>query len=400
MSNQKNMAVIVDGVRTPIGRMGGSLATFRPEELGAFAIKALIDKTKVDPEKIDDVLMGLSNSWHTAYHPARWAALKAGLPYSVPAVTVERACASGLQALNFAAIQIMAGFGEIYVVGGMECWSQTPWMIARSDGAYSFKPPQIISRETAPPPDHVVMGLTAESLAEMYDITRQEQDAFGFQSQTRYARAMQAGVFEEEIVAVKSPQRKGPPVDFMVDEHPRNTTLEKLSSLKPAFKKDGTVTAGTATGRNDGAAALLVMSLQKAEELGYKPKARFVTCATVGVDPKLMGIGPAYAVPKALDQAGLKMDDMSVVEINEAFAAQVLADIRELDRQKHHIAPDDERLNPNGGAIALGHPNGMTGARLALTITNQLERCKGTYGLATLCIGGGQGLATILERMT
>jgi acetyl-CoA C-acetyltransferase len=244
------------------------------------------------------------------------------------------------------------------------------------------------------------MGLTAETLAEMYDITRQEQDAFGFQSQTRYARAVQAGVFEEEIVAVKSPQRKGPPVDFIIDEHPRNTTLEKLSNLKPAFKKDGTVTAGTATGRNDGAAALLVMSLQKAEELGYQPKARFVTCSTVGVDPKLMGIGPAYAVPKALDQAGLKMDDMSVVEINEAFAAQVLADLRELDRQKHHLAPDDERLNPNGGAIALGHPNGMTGARLALTITNQLERCKGTYGLATLCIGGGQGLATILERMT
>jgi len=400
MGNQKNIAVIVDGVRTPIGRMGGSLATYRPEELGAFAIKALIEKTKLDPQKIDDVLMGLSNSWHAAYHPARWAALNAGLPYSVPAVTVERACASGLQALNFAAIQIMAGFGDIYVAGGMECWSQTPWMIARPDAAYSFTPPRIISRETAPPPDHVVMGLTAESLAEMYDITRQKQDAFGFQSQTRCARATQAGVFEEEIIPVKSPQRKGPPVDFVIDEHPRNTTLEKLSSLRPAFKTDGTVTAGTATGRNDGAAALLIMSLQKAEELGYTPKARFVTCATVGVDPKLMGIGPGYAVPKALDQAGLKLDDMSVVEINEAFAAQVLADIRELDRQNHHIAPDDERLNPNGGAIALGHPNGMTGARLALTIINELERNKGSYGLATLCIGGGQGLATIFERMT
>jgi acetyl-CoA C-acetyltransferase len=399
MSNKTNTAVIVDGVRTAIGRMGGSLAPFRPEELGAFAIKAIIEKTKIDPHIIDDVIMGLSNSWHAAYHPARWAALKAGLPYSVPAVTVERACGSGLQALNFAAMQIMAGFGDIYVTGGMECWSQTPWMIARADGAYSLTPPQIISRETAPPPDHVLMGLTAESLAEMYNITRQEQDAFGFQSQLRYARAMQAGVFKEEIVPVAVPQRKGPPRDFEVDEHPRETTLEKLSSLKPAFKKDGTVTAGTATGRNDGAAALLVMSMQKAEELGYQPKARFVTCATVGVDPKLMGIGPAYAVPKALDRAGLKMDDMDVIEINEAFVAQVLADIRELDRQHHHIDPDDDRLNPNGGAIALGHPNGMTGARLALTLTNELQRRKGRYGLATLCIGGGQGLATILERI-
>ena len=399
MGNQLNTAVIVDGVRTPIGRMGGSLATFRPEELGAIAIKALIEKTKVDPETIDDVIMGLSNSWHAAYHPARWAALKAGLPYSVPAVTVERACASSLQALNFAAIQVMAGFGEIYVVGGMECWSQTPWMIARPEAAYSFTPPQIISRETAPPPDHVVMGLTAESLAEMYDITREDQDAFGYQSQRRCAQARETGVFEEEIVPVTVPQRKGPPLDFATDEHPRDTTLEKLSTLKPVFKKDGTVTAGTATGRNDGAAALLIMSMQKAEALGYHPKARFVTCATVGVDPKLMGIGPAYAVPKALDQAGLTLDDMSVVEINEAFAAQVLADIRELDRQKHRIAPDDERLNPNGGAIALGHPNGMTGARLALTAVNELQRRQGRYGLATLCIGGGQGLATIFERL-
>ncbi len=399
MSNKKNSAVIVDGVRTAIGRMGGSLATFRPEELGAFAIKALIEKTKIEPQTIDDVLMGLSNSWHAAYHPARWAALKAGLPYSVPAVTVERACASGLQALNFAAMQIMAGFGDIYVAGGMECWSQTPWMIARADAAYSIRPPQIISRETAPPPDHMVMGLTAESLAEMYRITRQEQDAFGFQSQLRYARAMQAGIFKEEIFPVAVPQRKGPPRDFDADEHPRETTLEKLSSLKPAFKKDGTVTAGTATGRNDGAAALLVMSMQKAEELGYQPKARFVTCATVGVDPKLMGIGPAYAVPQALDRAGLKMDDMDVIEINEAFVAQVLADIRELDRQHHHIDSDDDRLNPNGGAIALGHPNGMTGARLAITLINELQRRKGKYGLATLCIGGGQGMATIFERI-
>lgn len=392
-----NAAVVVDGVRTAIGRMGGSLASFRPEELGALAIQALQAKTKIDPELIEDVLMGLSNSWHAAYHPARWAALKAGLPYRVPGVTIERACASGLQALNFAALQIMAGCGEVYLAGGMECWSQTPWMLPRADAAYSIKPPQIIARETAPGPENVLMGLTAEKLAEQYGISRQEQDEFGLRSQQKALAAQAAGVFQEEIFPVSIPQPKGPAQAFAVDEHPRQTSLEKLSALPPAFKKDGTVTAGTATGRNDGAAALLVMSQEKAQALGYKPLARVVSFAVVGVDPKVMGIGPAYAIPKALRQAGLTMEQMEVVEINEAFAAQALACLRELDKQGQ-VIPED-RLNPNGGAIALGHPNGMTGARLALTLIRELERRQARYGLASLCVGGGQGIATIFERL-
>jgi acetyl-CoA acetyltransferase family protein len=389
--------VMVDGVRTAIGRMGGGLAAFRPEELGSLAIRALMEKTKMDPEKIDDVLMGLSNSFHAAYHPARWAALKAGLPYRVPAVTVERACASSLQAVNFAAASIMSGWGDVYIAGGMESWSQCPWMLARADAPYSFVPPRIIVRETAPPPDNLLMGLTAESLAEIYQVSRQEQDLFGLRSQERALKAIKNGYFKEEIFPVSIPQKKGASLIFETDEHPRETSLEKLQALKPAFKPDGTVTAATATGRNDGAAAVLVMSRRAADELEFKPLGRYVTSAVVGVDPKLMGIGPAFAIPKCLKQANLKMEDMDVVEINEAFAAQVLADLKELEKQG--IKVEEEKLNPNGGAIALGHPNGMTGARLALTLLLELRRRGGRYGLASLCIGGGQGLATIFEHL-
>jgi acetyl-CoA C-acetyltransferase len=270
-------------------------------------------------------------------------------------------------------------------------------MIPRADEAYSFTPPQILKRESAPPPDDVPMGLTAESLAEIYGVTREEQDLFGFKSQERYFKAMEAGIFREEIFPVIVPQKKGPSVVFEVDEFPRRTTMEKLRALSPAFKKDGTVTAGTSCGRNDGSSACLVMACKRAEQLGYKPLARLVTFAAVGVDPKLMGIGPAFAIPKALKQAGLKIEDMDVIEINEAFAAQVLAVIKELDRQGIHIDP--EVINPNGGAIALGHPNGATGARLAITLIRELHRREGRYGLVSLCIGGGQGLAAIFERI-
>ena len=390
-------AVVVDGVRTAIGRIGGSLARFRPEELGALSIKALMEKTKLDPEIIDDVFMGLSNSWHAAYHPARLASLKADLPYRVPAVTVERACASSIQAVTFAALHIWSGLVDIYIAGGMESWSQCPWMIPRADAAYSFTPPQLLKREPAPPPEDVPMGLTAESLAKMYEIPREEQDAFGLRSQERAFKAIESGLFKEEIFPVSVPQRKGPPIIFDTDEHPRKTSLEKLSALKPAFQKDGTITAGTACGRNDGGVALLVMSLKRAKELGYKPLARFVTAAAEGVDPKLMGIGPAFSIPKALKQSGKKIEDMDVIEINEAFAAQVLADIRELEKQGIHIDP--EEVNPNGGAIALGHPNGATGGRLVITLIQELHRRKGKFGMASLCIGGGQGLATIFERI-
>ncbi len=390
--------VIVAGVRTAVGRMGGTIARYRPEELGAFALRGLVDKTGIDPNIIEDVVMGLSNSWHSAYNPARWAVLKAGFPYSLPGVTVERQCSSGLQAINFAATQIMAGLGDIYIAGGMESWSQCPWMIGRASEAYSMTPPRILPRETAPTPeDQMVMGMTAENLVVKYKVTREEQDAFGLRSQERALKAIKAGYFKDEIIPITVPQKKGEIV-FDTDEHPRETSMEKLRALPPAFKKDGTVTAGSSSGRNDAAAAVLVMTMEKAKELGYKPLARWVTCGVAGVDPKIMGIGPAYAMPKALKRAGLKMTDMDVIEINEAFAAQVIACVKELKTQGHPIA--DEKLNPNGGAIAFGHPNGMSGTRIAIFAINELKRRKGKYAIASLCIGGGQGLATIFERLS
>jgi acetyl-CoA C-acetyltransferase len=310
---------------------------------------------------------------------------------------VERQCSSGLQAINFAATQILAGLGDIYIAGGMESWSQCPWMIPRADEAYSFTPPQILRRETAPTAeDSLVMGITAENLVEKYKISRPEQDSFGFRSQERAIRAIRAGYFKEEIMPIILSQKKGQMI-FDTDEHPRETSLEKLATLAPVFKKDGTVTAGTSSGRNDGAAAVLLMTAARAQELGYRPLARWVTCAVVGVDPKIMGIGPAYAIPKALKRAGLKMDEMDVVEINEAFAAQVLACVKEMEIQGHPV--DMEKLNPLGGAIAFGHPNGMSGTRIALFAIRELERRKGRYAVASLCIGGGQGLATIFERL-
>jgi len=389
--------VIVGGVRTAIGRMGGTIARFRSEELGAFVLRGIVDRTGIDPAMVEDVVMGLSNSWHAAYNPARWAVLKAGLPYSLPGVTVERQCSSGLQAMNFAATQILAGLGDIYIAGGMESWSQCPWMIPRPDEAYSFTPPQILRRETAPTPeDSLVMGVTAENLVMKYKISREEQDAFGLRSQERAFRAIRAGYFKQEIIPIILAQKKGQ-IIFDTDEHPRETTLEKLAALTPVFKKDGTVTAGTSSGRNDGAAAVLMMTAEKAGALGFKPSARWVTCAAVGVDPKIMGIGPAYAVPKALKRAGLKMADVDIVEINEAFAAQVLACVKELEAQGHPV--DGEKLNPLGGAIAFGHPNGMSGTRISLFAIQELQRRKGRYAVASLCIGGGQGLATVFERL-
>ena len=389
--------VIVAGVRTAIGRVGGTIARFRPEELGALAIRGLVDKTGIDPTLIEDVVMGLSNSWHAAYNPARWAVLKAGLPYSVPGVTVERQCSSGLQAINVAATMIMAGLGDIYIAGGMESWSQTPWMLPRASEPYSLTKPNFLTRETAPnPEDQLVMGVTAENLVKKYKITREEQDDLGFKSQERAFRGIRGGYFKDEIIPVKVPQKKGEIV-FDTDEHPRETSMEKLAALPPAFIKDGTVTAGNSSGRNDGSAAVLVMSLERAKELGFKPQMRWVTCSAAGVDPKIMGIGPAFAMPKALKRAGLTMKDMDVIEINEAFAAQVLGCTKELAIQGQEVDPD--KLNPNGGAISFGHPNGMSGTRIAIFAMNELKRRNGKYAICSLCIGGGQGLATIFEKM-
>ena len=363
--------VIVGGVRTAIGRMGGTIARFRPEELGAFALRGIVDRTGIDPAMVEDVVMGLSNSWHAAYNPARWAVLKAGLPYSLPGVTVERQCSSGLQAMNFAATQILAGLGDIYIAGGMESWSQCPWMIPRAEEAYSFTPPQILRRETAPTPeDSLVMGVTAENLVAKYKISRAEQDSFGFRSQERAFRAIRAGYFKDEIIPIILAQKKGQ-IFFDTDEHPRETTLEKLAALSPVFKKDGTVTAGTSSGRNDGAAAVLMMTARKpkiwdtapgpmghlrrgrggSENYGYRPGLCHAQSSEAG---RTENVGHGrHRNQRSLCRAGSG--------VREGFGGP-------------GPSLDMEKLNPNGGAIAFGHPNGMSGTRLALFAIQELQR--------------------------
>ena len=389
---------IVDGVRTPIGRMGGALSGFRPEELAAFALRGLIEKTGIDPAIVEDVLVGHACTNNAAVNIARWAVLKAGFPVSVTAQTVERQCGSSLQTLNTAAMSILAGYGDVYIAGGCESWSNQPYLMERQKAPFSLAPNAFITREVGPTAEtNAPMGIVAEILAEEWGVTREEQDAFGLRSQTLAIRAIEAGYFKDEIVPVTIPQRKGDPVVFDRDEHPRATTLEKLAALKPVFKKSGTVTAGSSSGLNDGAVAVLLMSREKCEALKRKPLGRFVSCALAGVEPKYMGIGPAYAVPKALERAGLKLVDMDIVECNEAFASQTLAVMKELRKNGHAVDP--EKWNPYGGAIAFGHPNGMSGGRLALAVLRHLQRTGGRYGLATLCIGGGQGIATVFERI-
>ena len=390
--------VIVEGVRTPIGRMGGALATFRPEELAAMALKGLLDKTKIDPAIVGDILIGNACTNHAAVNIARWAALKAGFPVTVTAQTVERQCGSALQTLNTAAALIMAGFGEVYIAGGCESWSNAPYLMERQKVPFSLAPNAFITRQVGPTPEtDAPMGIVAEILAEEWQVSREEQDAFALRSQERAIRAIEAGYFKEEIVPVVLPQKKGEPVVFDRDEHPRATTLEKLAALKPVFKKAGTVTAGNSSGMNDGGVAILVMSRERCDALGLKPLGRFVSSALAGVEPRYMGIGPAYATPKVLKNAGLTLEQMDVIECNEAFASQTLAVMKELAKNGHRI--DAEKWNPNGGAIAFGHPNGMSGGRLVLAALRQLHRTGGRYGLVTICIGGGQGIATILEKI-
>lgn len=390
--------VIADGVRTPIGRMGGSLSAFRPEELAAFALRGLLDKTKIDPAIVEDVLVGHACTNHAAVNIGRWAVLKAGFPLSVPAQTVERQCGSSLQAINSAAAFIGAEFGDVCIAGGCESWSNQPYLMERPRQPFSLVPPAWIVRQTGPDEEtNVAMGIIAEILAAEYGISREEQDRFALRSQERAIGAIEAGFFKEEIVAVKVPQKKGEPVVFDRDEHPRATTLEKLADLKPAFKKSGTVTAGNSSGLNDGAVAVLVTSGERCASLGLKPLGRFVGCALGAREPKYMGIAPVIAVNRVLKRTGLALKDMDVVECNEAFASQTLAVMKILEREGHDVDP--EKWNPNGGAIAFGHPNGMSGGRLALAVLRQLQRTNGRYGLATLCIGGGQGVATVFERI-
>lgn len=390
--------VVVGGVRTPIGRMGGALSGFKPEELAAFAVKGLIEKTKLDPGLVDDVIIGHACTNNAAVNIGRWAALAAGLPATVPGQTVERQCGSALQTVNTAAAFIKAGFGDVYIAGGCESWSRQPYLMERQERPFSLAPPPWITRSVGPTKEtDVPMGIVAEILAEEFNISREEQDQFGLQSQKRAFAAIEAGYFKEEIVPVEIPQRKGDPIIFDQDEHPRKTTLEKLAALQPAFKKDGTVTAGTSSGLNDGAVAFLVMSKEKCDELGLRPVGRFLGCALTAVAPKYMGIAPVGAVKKVLEQTGLTLADMDVVECNEAFASQTLAVMKIMKQEGHEVDP--EKWNPNGGAIAFGHPNGMSGGRLALGVLHQLRRINGRYGLATLCIGGGQGIATVFERV-
>jgi len=378
--------------------MGGSLAGFRPEELAAFALKRLVEKTGIDPSLVDDVIIGHACTNNAAVNIGRWAALKAGFPASVPGQTVERQCGSSLQSLNTAAANILAGFGDMYIAGGCESWSTQPYLMERQKQPFSLAPPAWIVRQVGPDSEtDIPMGIIAEILAEEFQISREEQDRFSLRSQERAFAAIEAGCFDEEIVPIEIPQKKGDPVVFDRDEHPRRTSLEKLSGLKPAFKKDGTVTAGSSSGMNDGGVAILLMAREKCDELGLKPLGRFVDCALAAREPKYMGIAPVLAIKKVLKRTGLTLGQMDVVECNEAFASQTLAVMKILEQEGHEIDP--ERWNPNGGAIAFGHPNGMSGGRLALAALRQLRRIEGRYGMATLCIGGGQGIATVFERV-
>ncbi len=394
--------VIVDAVRTPIGRYGGVLRDVRPDDLAALVIAALVRRTGIDPACVEDVVFGCANqAGEDNRNVARMAALLAGLPVEVPGQTVNRLCGSGLQAAVTAYHAIRCGDGDVMIAGGVESMTRAPFVMAKAAEPWSrklevydttigwrFTNPKLA--EKYPP---YSMGETAENVAERYGITREEQDRYALLSQQRAARAIQEGRFREEMVPVVIPQPSGEPMVVDRDEHPRpDTTLEALSRLRPAFRKGGTVTAGNSSGINDGAAALLLAEASTARQLGLRPLARIVATAVAGVDPAVMGIGPVPAVRKALARAGLRVQDVDLVELNEAFASQVLACVRELEL-------DLERVNVNGGAIALGHPLGASGARLLGHLVWEMRRREARYGLATMCIGVGQGIAVVVERV-
>ncbi|MEH6948273.1 thiolase family protein [Bacillus sp. JJ634] len=387
----KRDAVIVSAVRTAIGRQGGALATVPAHVFGAEVLKEAIKRANITPDMIDDVILG--NVLSGGGNIARLTALQAGLSLELPGITVDRQCGSGLNAINLAAQAIRAGDGDIYIAGGTESMSQAPYLMNRPTKAYSAAPPafrksQLSPKEIGDPP----MGITAENLVKKYEITREEQDAFSLRSQQRMAAAMQEGRFDEQIVAIGIPNRKGELTIFNRDEHPRpQTTLDALAKLSPAFLEGGSVTAGSSSGLNDAASALVIMSREKAEHLGLNPLATIREYAVAGVDPNIMGIGPVPATQKVLEKSKLVLDDIDLIEINEAFAAQVIACDRELQM-------NPEKVNVNGGAIAHGHPLGATGAILATKAIYELRRSQGKYALITACIGGGQGIATIIER--
>jgi 3-oxoadipyl-CoA thiolase len=386
-------AVILSAVRTPVGRYGGGLAGLRPDDLAALALRAAVDRAGVPAEQIEDVWLGCANqAGEDNRNVARMAVLLAGLPDSVAGVTVNRLCASGLASIVGACHAVIAGDGDLFVAGGVESMSRAPLVTAKPDAAFPrgdrtlydttlgwrFPNPKLAERfplET--------MGETGENVAERWSVPREEQDAFALRSQQRWAAAAEAGRFDDELIPVG---------DLTRDEHPRpGSSPEKLASLKPAFREEGTVTAGNSSGLNDGAAALVVASEEKARELGIEPLGAFAGSAVAGVDPRVMGIGPVPAVRKLLERTGLSVDEIDLLELNEAFASQAVAVVREL-------GIDEERVNVNGGAIAIGHPLGMSGARLVVTLLHELRRRGGRYGVATMCVGVGQGQAALFER--
>jgi 3-oxoadipyl-CoA thiolase len=396
--------VIIDAVRTAIGRHGGTLKDVRPDDLGAAVIRKLLERNSVlHAEQVDDVIFGCANqAGEDNRNVARMSLLLAGLPVTVPGVTVNRLCGSGLEAVNQSANAIAAGCGDVYIAGGTESMTRAPFVMMKPGQAYQRGNQQLhdttlgwrlVNDKLAAMYPPISLGETAENVAEQYGISREDQDAFALASQQKYANALAAGKFTDEIVPVEIPVRRGETIVFDRDEHPRpETTMEQLARLKPAFKQGGTVTAGNSSGLNDGAAALLLAEQETAEKLGLTPRARIVASAVAGVDPSVMGIGPIPATRKVLAKAGLSIDDIDLFEVNEAFAAQAVACVRELNM-------DMEKVNVNGGAIALGHPLGCSGVRILTTLLYEMERRGVRYGLATMCIGVGQGIATIIERM-
>jgi 3-oxoadipyl-CoA thiolase len=395
-------AVIISAVRTPIGRYAGSLKDVRPDDLAALVISEAVRRASIDPSSVEDVILGCANqAGEDNRNVARMALLLAGLPVEVAGQTVNRLCGSGLQAINSAAQAIQTGTGDTFVAGGVESMSRAPFVLSKADTAFSRNMKledttlgwRFVNPKLSAMHHPYSMGETAENVAQRYGVSRADQDAFALHSQQNAVAAQQAGRFAAEIIPVTIPPKKGEPIVVAVDEHPRaDTTLQKLAALRPVFRKDGSVTAGNSAGINDGAAALVLMARSKAEKLGLHPRAHIVASAVAGVDPAYMGLGPIFATRKVLQRAGLSVKEMDLIELNEAFAAQALQCARELEI-------DMEKLNVNGGAIALGHPLGCSGARIITTLLYELERHNGRYGLATMCIGVGQGIATIIERL-
>ena len=401
---QLREAWIVEAVRTPIGRYGGALASVRPDDLAAAVLRAVVDRAGIDPALVEDVILGCANqAGEDNRNVARMALLIAGFPVEVGGQTVNRLCGSGLQAINTAAHAIAAGDGDVFIGGGVESMTRAPYVQLKPEAAWDRGNRELVDTtlgwrfvnpRLAEQYYPYSMGETAENVADRWGVSRERQDAFALDSQCRAVAAIEAGRFDDQIVPIAVPQRKGEAVVVTRDEHPRaDSSMEALARLRPVFKPDGgTVTAGNASGINDGASAVLLVEAERARALGLRPLARVLSTAVAGVDPAVMGIGPVPATRKALDRAGIGIGDLDLVELNEAFASQAVACIDELGL-------DPAKVNVNGGAIALGHPLGMSGGRLITMLTHELRRTGGRYGLATMCIGVGQGIATVVERL-